>query len=122
MLTVVRNLRGRSGQAVQPDHDQGLPGLNLAQQSRQHGSAAVGAGSTLLEHDVAPGAQLVSLGSVPWFSVDTRAYPISGRGRGTLAGFLGGMGVRGLLSHPFYNWMRCRQTAACSCVGHGGRG
>ena len=52
----------RAGEAVEPDHDQGLAGADLAQQARQHRPAAIGAGGVLLEHrGAAGGAQLVEL-------------------------------------------------------------
>jgi hypothetical protein len=51
-----------SGQTVEPHHDQGLGGTDLAQQARQHRSGAIGAGGVLLAHRVAAcGAQLVEL-------------------------------------------------------------
>ena len=52
----------RPGQPIQPDHDQRFTRADLAQQPRQHGPAAIGAGRVLLEHDRAAGrAQLVEL-------------------------------------------------------------
>ena len=52
----------RAGEAIEPDHDEGLPGADLAQQTRQHGTAAIGAGGVLLEDRVATGgAQFVAL-------------------------------------------------------------
>ena len=52
----------RAGEAIEPDHDEGLAGADLAQQARQHGAAAIGAGGVLLEDRVATGgAQFVAL-------------------------------------------------------------
>ena len=52
----------RAGEAVEPDHDQGFAGADLAQQARQHRPGAIGAGGVLLEDRVAAGgAQLVEL-------------------------------------------------------------
>ena len=52
----------RAGQPIEPDHDQGFAGADLAQQAGQHGPAAVGAGGVLLEHGgAAGGAQFVEL-------------------------------------------------------------
>jgi hypothetical protein len=57
-----KQVADRAGEAVQPDHDQGLAGADLAQQTGQHRAAAIGPGSVLLVHDVATGsAQLVKL-------------------------------------------------------------
>ena len=52
----------RAGEAIEPDHDQGLAGADLAQQARQHRPGAIGAGGVLLEHrGAAGGAQFVEL-------------------------------------------------------------
>ena len=52
----------RAGEAIEPDHDEGLAGADLAQQARQHGAAAIGAGGVLLEDRVATGGvQFVAL-------------------------------------------------------------
>ena len=52
----------RAGEAIEPDHDEGLAGADLAQQARQHGAAAIGAGGVLLEDRLATGgAQFVAL-------------------------------------------------------------
>ena len=51
----------RTGKAVKPDHDQGFAGGDVAQQARQHGPAAIGAGGVLLEDcGAAGGAQFVA--------------------------------------------------------------
>ena len=63
-----------AGETVEPDDDQGLAGLDLVQQARQHRPAAVCARGVLLKHHGAAGrAQLVECGSVPCSSVETRA-------------------------------------------------
>ena len=52
----------RAGEAIEPDHDQGFAGADLAQQARQHRPAAVGAGGVLFEdHVAAGGAEFVAL-------------------------------------------------------------
>ena len=52
----------RAGQAIEPDHDQGLARPDLPEQPRQHRPAAVGAGRVLFEDGGATGgAQLVGL-------------------------------------------------------------
>ena len=52
----------RAGEAIEPDHDQGFAGADLAQQARQHRPAAIGAGGVLLEDvGAAGGAQFVEL-------------------------------------------------------------
>ncbi len=52
----------RAGEAIEPDHDEGLAGADLAQQTCQHGAAAIGAGGVLLKDRVAAGgAQFVAL-------------------------------------------------------------
>jgi hypothetical protein len=52
----------RAGETIEPDHDEGLAGADLAQQARQHGAAAIGAGGAFLEDRVATGgAQFVAL-------------------------------------------------------------
>ena len=50
-----QQMADRAGQAVEPDHDQGFAGGNVAQQPGQHRPAAVGAGGMLLQHHGAPG-------------------------------------------------------------------
>jgi hypothetical protein len=52
----------RHPRPIEPDYDEGLAGADLAQQARQHGAAAIGAGGVLLENRVATGiAQFVAL-------------------------------------------------------------
>ncbi len=52
----------RAGEAIEPDHDQGFAGADVAQQARQHGPAAIGAGGVLFEdRGAAGGAQFVEL-------------------------------------------------------------
>ena len=52
----------RAGEAIEPDHDQGFAGVDVAQQARQHRPAAIGAGGVFLEDRVAAGgAQFVEL-------------------------------------------------------------
>ena len=52
----------RTGETIEPDHHQGFAGADLAQQARQHGSAAIGAGGMLFEDCGAAGrAQFVEL-------------------------------------------------------------
>jgi hypothetical protein len=64
----------RAGEAIEPDHDQGFAVADLAEQARQHGSAAIGAGGMFFEEcGAAGGAQSSSCGSVPSSSVETRA-------------------------------------------------
>ena len=52
----------RAGEAVEPDHDQGVAGLDGAQQAGQDRAAAVGAGGVFLEDVGAAGRlQLIEL-------------------------------------------------------------
>ena len=52
----------RTGEPVEPDHHQGFAGADVAQQARQHGPAAIGAGGVLFEDGgAAGGAQFVAL-------------------------------------------------------------
>ena len=52
----------RAGEAIQPDHDQGLAGADIAQQARQHGPIAIGAGGVFFKNGGAAGcAQFVEL-------------------------------------------------------------
>jgi hypothetical protein len=52
----------RAGETIEPDHDQGFAGTDFAQQARQHGSAAIGAGGMRLEGCDASGrAEFVKL-------------------------------------------------------------
>jgi hypothetical protein len=52
-----------AGEAIEPDHDQGVGRPDGAQQTREHGSAAIGAGGVFPENLGAAGRlQLVKLG------------------------------------------------------------
>jgi hypothetical protein len=48
-------VRNRTGEAIKPDHDQGLARTDLAQHPGQHGAAAVGPGRVLFQDGAAAG-------------------------------------------------------------------
>ena len=58
----IEQVTDRPGEAIQPDHDEGLAGSDLAQQTCQHRAGAISAGGVLLADRItAGGAQLVEL-------------------------------------------------------------
>ena len=62
LLDDIEQVTDRPGKAIQSDHDKGLAGPDLAQQTCQHRPGAIGAGGMLLADRVtAGGAQLVEL-------------------------------------------------------------
>ena len=67
----------RASRAVEPHHDEGFAGGDVAQQSRQPGLAVVGARDVLLhDREGARATQLIALGVVPCSSIEL-AWPIS---------------------------------------------
>ena len=62
LLDDVEQMADRPGEAIEPDHDEGLAGSDLAQQARQYRAGAISAGGVLLADRIAAGgAQLVEL-------------------------------------------------------------
>ena len=53
----------RAGEAVEPDHDQGFTGTDLAEEPRQNGARSISPGRVLFKHSfAASGAEFVELG------------------------------------------------------------
>ena len=94
----------RAGETIEPDHDQGFAGTDFAQQARQHGSAAIGAGGMLLEDcGAAGGAQFVKLRIGALFLGGDACVADQAAGGGMFSGFwLHHVGCALLSQDPIY--------------------
>ena len=104
-----QQMADRAGETIEPDHHQGFAGADLAQQARQHGSAAIGAGGVLFEDcGAAGGAQFVELRIGALFvGGDACIADQAACGGGFPAFRRHGEGSMALSDGRFYNSTRC---------------
>ena len=110
----------RAGQTIEPDHDQGFAGADLAQQARQHGPAAIGAGGMLLEDRGAAGrAQLVELRIGALFLGGDPCVADQTAWRRRFFGLLAASSRAASSEAAFYNSTRCLKRSFAEVAGAG---